>query len=266
MKVGISSANFYPHINTEDSIKLMKEMGFNCGEIFLNTLSEYEEDFVKKLTEEKEKYSFSVHSVHVYSSMFEPFLFDAYKRRREDMFKVFTKVCKAIKLLGSDIYTFHGMRAVDMKYINYDLIREIYNNLAYISSEYGIKLAQENVSWCMSSNLDFLKFLNNEIKYPLYYTIDLKQAYKAGISPISYIDIMGDKICNFHINDRNKEQFCLLPGKGEVDYKKILNKLYDNNYDDVAIIEVYSENYKNYDEIKSSKRHLDKIFQENIKV
>jgi len=47
MDIGLSSACFYPNLHTENSIRKMKELGFNDGEIFLNTPSEYEEEFLK---------------------------------------------------------------------------------------------------------------------------------------------------------------------------------------------------------------------------
>jgi sugar phosphate isomerase/epimerase len=188
MKIGLSSASFYPEVNTEDSIKLMTDIGFNSGEIFLNTPSEYEEEFIYKLLEEKNKYKFDITSIHCCSSQYEPFIFDKYKRRREDMLVYYKKLCKAAKLLGASCYTFHGMKFADINTIDRKFITEIYDELSYISLEQGIKLAQENVSWCISSNLEFIKLLNEECKYPVYYTLDIKQAYKAFIEPEKYIE------------------------------------------------------------------------------
>ncbi len=254
MKIGLSSASFYPEINTEDSIKLMKSLGFNSGEIFLNTPSEYEEDFIKKLLEEINKYSFKVHSIHCCSSQYEPFIFDKYKRRREDMLIYYRKLCKAAKLLGAECYTFHGMRFENFNNLDKKFISDVYDELTYISLEQGIKLAQENVSWCMSSDLNFLSLLNENCKYPVYYTLDIKQAYKAFIEPEKYIEVMGKNIINFHINDRDEKHNCLLPGKGTVDYSKIISKLKSMEYDGMAIIEVYGENYTDYDELTEAGR------------
>ena len=76
MDIGLSSACFYPKLHTEHSIQTMKELGFNFGEIFLNTQSEYEEEFIKVLLEKKEQYKFKVNSVHAFSSSFEPYIFE----------------------------------------------------------------------------------------------------------------------------------------------------------------------------------------------
>jgi sugar phosphate isomerase/epimerase len=256
MNIGLSSASFYPEVNTEDSIKLMTEIGFNSGEIFLNTPSEYEEDFINRLIEETQKYNFKVYSIHSCSSQYEPFIFDKYKRRRDDMLKYYRKLCRAAKLLGANCYTFHGMRFDNFNKMDKNFIADVYNELTYISMEEGIKLAQENVSWCMSANLEFIKFLNESVKYPLYYTLDIKQAYKAFIEPEKYIEVMGRNIANFHVNDRDEKHICMLPGEGTVDYKKIVSKLEGMEYDGMAIIEVYRENYTNYVELCEARSFL----------
>lgn len=253
MEIGLSSASFYPEVNTENSISLMKKIGFDLGEIFLNSPSEYEEEFIKVLLEELEASAFKINSIHAFGSQFEPYLFDKYERRRKDMLKYFKNVCRAGKMLGADCYVFHGMRFENFEMLDEKLVIDIYNELCYIALENDIKLAQENVSWCMSSDVRFLEMLKEECKYPLYYTIDVKQAYKAGIEPIKYIDIMGKDIINFHINDRDDKNLCLLPGRGTVDYRIIINKLKEVGYSGSAILEVYRSNYKEYNELLESK-------------
>ena len=256
MEIGLSSASFYPNVKTEDSIGLMKKLGFESGEIFLNSPSEYEESFIKGLLEEQSKHNFRVHSVHAFSSSFEPYLFDSYKRRRDDMFVYFKKVCKAAKMLGADCYTFHGMKYQNLSFTANKFIVEVYNQLSYVALEEGIKLAQENVSWCMSSDINFLNMLKENCKYPVYFTLDIKQAYKAGVEPDKYIDVIGTNMINFHINDKDKDNICLLPGKGEVDYKKLSCKLKEIGYNKIGIIEVYSDNYIDLAEISSAKKFL----------
>lgn len=181
--------------------------------------------------------------------MYEPFLFDNYKRRRQDALKLYKKICKATNLLGANMYTFHGMRYKNFKDIDKSLVLDIYNELLYIAGENNINLAQENVSWCMSSDLEFLKMIKENIKQPIKYTFDIKQAYKANKNPLDYLDIMEQDLINFHINDRNETSPCKLPGEGNVDYRLIFNKLREIDYDKIAIIEVYRDNFKKYEEL-----------------
>jgi len=264
MDIGLSSACFYPNLHTENSIQTMKELGYNHGEIFLNTWSEYEEKFLKVLLEKKALYEFNVNSVHAFSVSFEPYLFDKYDRRRKDMLRYFKKVCMAAKILGASCYTFHGMRYTDFNELDTKFIIDIYNELSYIASDLGIKLAQENVSWCMSSNLDFLTLLSEKCKYPIYYTLDLKQACKANIPIEKYIKVMGSNMVNLHINDRDDNSPCLLPGKGNLNYNDIARNLKDVNYSGKGIIEVYSNNYSSYEQLTQTKDFVLKKFEDIV--
>lgn len=257
MEVGLSSAVFYPYIETENSLKLISDIGFKSAEIFLNSSTEYGEDFVNKLIEEKEKCQLSINSVHSFSSSFEPYLFDLYKRRRKDMLESFEKVCKAGSALGAECYTFHGARLEGGKFIDKKLNFEVYNNLCYIAAENNIKLAQENVSWCMSSVPEYLSELMEECKYPIYFTLDIKQAYKAGNTPKKYLEVMKNKLVNIHINDRDDKNVCLLPGKGDVDFKELFDDICKYDYRGNLIIELYSDNYNSYDELITAKNYLE---------
>lgn len=258
MKVGISSASFYPYCNTEDAIELMKKIGFDLGEIFLNCPSEYEEKFASKLAENMHRFDFEILSVHGFSASFEPYLFDSYKRRIKDMMNMFTAVVKAAKIMGAKFYTFHGMRLQKLDTVDMKHVSDIYEMLSYTASEHGVKLCQENVSWCMSGNISFLKLLQEMCKEPIYFTLDIKQAYKAGIEPCRYIDVMGHNLMNLHLNDRNEKNVCLLPGKGSVDFEKIKQSLDKVNYSGSGIIEVYKENYNNFDELYEAKQYIKK--------
>lgn len=260
MNIGLSSASFYPDVKTEDSIKLMKSLGFNSGEVFLNTLGEYGVEFGKVLLERKLKYEFDISSVHAFSASFEPYIFDAYKRRREDSLHIFREVCRTAKLIGARCYVFHGMRYRNIEDVNMNFVVDIYNELTYTAAEYGIKLCQENVSWCMSRSIEFLNEIKEKCRGPLYFTFDIKQAFKAGKKPEEYIKAMGKDIKNFHINDRDAKNICLLPGRGDVDYKKISCKFKEIGYNGVGIIEVYRENYTKYSELSDSKEYLESQF------
>ncbi len=55
MEIGMSSACLYPKVPIEESISVMKSLGFNVGEIFLNTYSEYDENFIKNFARNKRK-------------------------------------------------------------------------------------------------------------------------------------------------------------------------------------------------------------------
>lgn len=260
MNIGLSSACFYPNTLTEDTLQKINEMGFNVAELFLNSPTEYEEKFIDILGNKANKYNIQINSLHAFCAAFEPFLFEEYERRRDDMFVYFEKMCRSCSQIGAKYYTFHGMRLSKDGAFNKKLIAEVYEKLTYTALNYGIKLCQENVSWCMSSKPDFLEYIKEHSKYPIYFTLDIKQAYKAGLVPLDYLKIMNKNLQNLHINDRDDNSLCLLPGKGNVDFYSLKKELDKIGYDGVGIIEVYKENYKNLGDLKKSKEHLEKIF------
>lgn len=261
MKIGISTAIFYPHKYTEESIDIVKNIGFDTGEIFLNSFSEYSEEYCKTLREKLDKINFKPVSIHAFGSMFEPFLFDKYDRRRKDVMDIFRTVCKATSILGGKYYTFHGERSSFIQGVkeDFDFTSKIYDELIYTAKENGIELAQENVAWCKSNDLNFIKGLREHCKEDIKFTLDIKQAYKVKVDPIEYIDVMRENIVNFHINDRDDKNICLLPGKGSVKYNIILKELKKYNYNGDCIIEVYNENFNKLDELTKSKQFIEDI-------
>ncbi|MHC1720587.1 MAG: sugar phosphate isomerase/epimerase family protein [Clostridiaceae bacterium] len=261
MNIGLSSACFYPEILTENCIKLIKDIGFSSGEVFLNSISEYEEDFIYGLNQERLKHNFNINSVHSFSSAFEPFLFELYSRRRQDMFKSFKKVCSAAKLLGARYYTFHGMRKTDFDSMDKKRIVNVYDELIYNALEEGVVLAQENVSWCMSSDIRFLELLKEKCKYPIKFTLDIKQSFRAGQDIRKYIDIMGRDMVNLHINDKDEKNLCLLPGRGAVNYEELFSSLKEIGYGGDMVIEVYRDNFNNYSELSEARDFLSKKYE-----
>jgi sugar phosphate isomerase/epimerase len=89
MRVGISTACFYPRINTEDTIEIISKLGFNICEVFLETEMETSLEFCRELKRKADFYGIEIYSGHPFSVSFEPFLFDRYKRRKLEMEKRF---------------------------------------------------------------------------------------------------------------------------------------------------------------------------------
>jgi sugar phosphate isomerase/epimerase len=128
-----------------------------------------------------------------------------------------------------------------------------------IATEYGVKLAWENVAWCMSSSPEFLRCVADEMKEDIYFTLDIKQAIRAGHNPVEYLDVYKDAIINVHINDASAKSSCLLPGKGEVDLKTIVHRVQNIDRNIPFIIEVYRDNFENFNELREAKEYIESI-------
>lgn len=260
MEIGVSTACFYPTL-TETTPEILQKMGVKKAEVFLNSESEYEADFCVPLKKKLDENGIEVVSVHSFVAQHEPFLFSDYPRRVADAEKVYRKVLSACNMLGAKYHTFHGARKEMLgKYFDADGYVKTINRLADIAGEYGIKLALENVSWCVSYDVALWRLILPKLtsKY-LGFTLDLKQARRAGYSYKDYAELFADRLLNVHISDANDESDCLLPGDGNVDFAEVFSYLKNLGYQGNLIVEVYNEAVKSESHMAESVAKLQQI-------
>ena len=83
MEVGASSSCFYP-LETEKAFLNIASAGIKTAEIFLNSPSELEKNFIGQLKSIRDCYGVEVTSLHPFRSFSEGYdLFSKYKRRFE---------------------------------------------------------------------------------------------------------------------------------------------------------------------------------------
>ena len=260
MEIGISTACFYPAL-LEDAVKEALALGFKKLEVFFNTASEYEPAFVDELGRCVRDAGASVVSVHSYSAAFEGFLFfSGYERRVRDAIELYRPYFAAGAALGARYFTFHGERRFGLHpessggQDNPDLPSEHtfegLSRLCQAAQEEGITLSQENVVWCRSSSPAYIKTLREAVP-ALCYTLDFKQARRAGRELTEYMDAMGDGLVNIHLNDCNETESCLLPTYGNLNYEQLFSDLRRRGYSGDCLIEVYSHNYCSVNELKN---------------
>lgn len=258
MKVGISTACFYPNINTEDTLEIIKSLGFDLCEVFLESEYEATDDFCNRLREKAEKLGLNIYSIHPFSANFEPFLFDRYPRRRAEMENSFKMICNAGSILGAECYVFHGLRNTNEK-LNMIEISKNMDNLVDIAEKYNIRIAWENVAWCRTCEPDYTKKVLDNMEKKIYFNLDIKQAIRSRHSPFDYLDFYQDRIINVHINDGDNNSTCLLPGKGNIDLKQIVTRVKALNGKSPFIIEVYSENYSKLEDLKMAREYVESL-------
>ncbi len=245
MKIGISTACFYPR-PLEEAIAQIAALGLRTIEIFFNTDSEFREPYVSELARLLGKYGLELVSVHPFTSLMEGILlFSEYARRTEDGFDQYRRYFATAAALGAKYLTLHGERKMPGMQDNPAAVErklERYHRLCRTAAEEGMIVAQENVAWCRSSDPAYLKLLFQNIP-ELRYTLDIKQAHRAGHSWREYFEVVAPRLVNVHINDFDEVHSCLLPGEGIFDYGELLGSLRDVGYNNQTLIEVYSSNY-----------------------
>ena len=245
MEIGISTACFYPE-PLEDAVERIARLGLRTIEVFFNTESEFREPYYSELKRLVDAHGLSVVSVHPFTSLMEGILlFSDYRRRAEDGFAQYRHYFRAAHGLGAKYLTLHGERYMPgVADTPQSLARKIdrYHRLCEIAAEEGIVVAQENVAWCRSRDPAYLAMLYDQVP-ALRYTLDIKQANRAGHSWKEYFDVIAPRLVNVHINDFDQDHGCLLPGEGLMDFDELFLQLKRAGYDRQALIEVYSANY-----------------------
>ena len=246
----------FSRCETEDSITLIKELGAQCCEVFLQTFYEYRPEFAKKFAPLAE--GMKVNSVHVLPSNYESQLFFKTRRSRGDGFYWLDQVMRSAQLFGAENYTFHGISRRGTERDDFDFYAERLREIIAFCSRYGVKFCLENVHWSLYNRPGVFKEL--KMRCPeLSGVFDIKQARKSGYPYAMYIEEMAGSISHVHLSDVDENGRICLPGNGIYDFEEIIKRLRGAGFDGSAIIEVYHDNYGDTNELKNSLQFLNEI-------
>ena len=256
MKIGVSTASFFPREECENAIEIIKDIGSDCAEVFLGSFYEYRPEFAK--ANEKRFGGIEISSVHAFSSNFEPQLFSSSRRVRGDGYYWLDQFLRSALALGAKKYSFHGYisRASDSRNIGY--VSEYMRDICEFAARYGVDVCLENVSWCTYNRPGI--FSEFKARCPnLSAVLDIKQARRSGYPVNMYIEDMSGSISHVHLSDVDKNGKMCLPGKGIYNFEEIFKRLKGAGFDGPAVIEVYGGDYTDYSEIKQSLEYLKEI-------
>lgn len=250
--LGISTSSFYGRLSTEDAIYQIADCGVECAEVFLNSFSEYEIDYIKMVSGRLKDNGLAFNSVHTLPTQFEPQLFAVTKRQREDAEFFMKKVMEAASESDCSVYVMHGKpffkKNIGSFSVNIDAVSDRLNELCEIANSFNMKIALENVHWAMCNNLEFVNAIKNNVP-DLGFTLDIKQAHLSGLHWIDYLNGFNDRLLNVHICDYI-DKSTKLPGRGQVDFSCLSNELDRIEYKGNVILEVYEKDYTDFDDLQ----------------
>ena len=258
MEVGASSSCFYP-LETEKAFLNIASAGIKTAEIFLNSPSELQKDFIRQLKSIKDYYGVNLTSLHPYRSFSEGYdLFSKYKRRYEDATDKFRRYFEASNELGAEFIILHGSRG--RTEISLDEYAERYYKLYEIAVREGSVLTHENVVDYSGATPEFMAFMKKSMGDSFKMVLDVKQARRAKVDPKQFIDVMGENIVHVHLSDCDNERDCIPPSeKGLFDFKEFFTLLQKVDYKGRYIVELYSDSFSSVSEIVSSTEYLQNI-------
>lgn len=267
MDVGLSTASYFNKLPIEDAVVDIGAHGVRVCELFLNSFSEYEPEFVAMLAERVLSANLSVYSVHPMGIQFEPLLFSQHVRQREDSFKIYEHVLSCCRTLGATHYVMHGAAYLSgvPGTVPYARLASLFAELIAMAKAYGVTLTLENVSWCLFNRPEVaLRLLDAIGDDTLKFTLDVKQALRVGLTALDFIEAIGDNIENVHLCDADMEKdgaFSMrMPGQGGIDFAAIRDALLLHNYMGPVFIEVYGNMYDDIAALYESVSAMQRVF------
>lgn len=257
MKAGVSTACLYPDF-LENALSELMENGVRTTEIFVNTHSEVVPEFTGMLADIISANGAECAAYHPYTCPMEPMMmFSGYSRRMKDMLEYHKYYFDAMNRLGAKIFVFHGnMNAVA---VPDDFYFEVFDELSRAAERFGIVAAQENVARCQSHSLEFMKNMTVKLGSRAKFVLDVKQALRSGEDPAEIVRTLGSGIVHVHMSDNNKDDDCLVPGKGNFDIYSFLALLHEKGFDGTVMIELYRRGFQTVSELTESCAYIESL-------
>ena len=254
MRAGVSTACLYPQF-LEEALYDLALNGISCAELFVNADSDINRQHVHTMQRIMQRYSVEVPSMHPFACPIEPLmLFSAYERRVDDMIDYYKRFFEVMEKMDARIFVFHGND------LNHEIPPQQYCErfirLVNAGKEFGVTVAQENVSRCQSGKLHFLREMIKLLGDDAHFVLDVKQAVRAGESPVNMLHMLGSHICHVHISDHSDKGPCLPIGAGTFKIRSFLGALYRYQPDCAVILELYRDNYRGISDLISGYRML----------
>ena len=253
--IGVSTAAYYGNVPTEEAAARISSSGADCCEVFLQTDSEYAVSFAK--TVKRALCGVPCSGVHPLGTAFENQLFSRSARQREDAREKYLRVLDAACELGARRYIYHGRNTPQLSPLPFDPRRnaEVVGTMCELAAERGMVLAWENVYWCQLTTPERAGEMRRLLPN-VRFTLDNKQAMRAGADPFGFLPAMGDALCNVHLCDYDADGRLSIPGEGGFPFRSVFAELRKTTGCCSVILEPYSYLVRCDAEISSALRFI----------
>lgn len=237
MRLGLSTAAFYGQWETEEAAEQIASLPIDCAEVFLQSESEYRLAFAREVKAGLQ--GISCASVHP-QGIHENYMAKRPPRQKADAFDTFRRVMDVGQTLGAGIYVYHGRHTPQLNALPWDLKWNIEALIPMCeeAAARGMVIGWENVSWCQLTTPERVREARRALGQ-VRFTLDIKQAKRAGCDPLDYIDAMGDQLCHVHVCDWKENGELCLPGEGVFDFDALFSRLHASGYRGAVILEPY---------------------------
>ncbi|MGC8603944.1 MAG: sugar phosphate isomerase/epimerase family protein [Desulfomonilaceae bacterium] len=123
-----------------------------------------------------------------------------------------------------------------------DFLRESLMELVEYAEERSIRIGIEYEPGLLVERYEELAYVLEDVHSPwLGANLDLGHSHVLGEDPSMVIKGLGHKIFHVHLEDiKARKHYHLVPGKGDMDFPKLLKILRDSGYNGFATVELYT--------------------------
>lgn len=237
MRLGLSTAAYYGRFETEEAAARIACLPLDCAEVFLQSDSEHTRAFARLVRDRLNGTACT--SVHP-TTGFESYMARRPARQVRDAFDHFRRVLDAGAELDAKTYVCHGRSTPMLKAIPWDLEWNVEALIPMCeeAEQRGMVIGWENVYWCQLTEPKRVLEVK-QVLPQVRFTLDIKQALRAGCDPIDFVRAMGGQLCNVHVCDWRRDGTLCLPGEGIFDFDRLLTALNGVGYDGPVIMEPY---------------------------
>ena len=254
MQIGLSTAAFYGRFETEEAAAHMRKLPIDCAEVFLQSSSEYSAEFARVVRENLG--SIACTSIHPLGHH-ERFMARKPARQMRDALDEYRRILDAGAELGAKTYVYHGLHTSLLKPLKWDLQwnYEAISRMCEEADKRAMTVAWENVYWCQLTKPELVLEARKMLPQ-VRFTLDIKQAVRAGCDPIDFLRSMGDRLVNVHVCDWNANGELCLPGEGIFNFELFFRELEEIGYRGPVILEPYLRLIRDEPSLVASIEHI----------
>ena len=238
MKLSSNIFRFQKEFGIKKTIDIFSDAGFEGIDFNLDMPEYQENDYPKEYYYELKDYAKSK-GIGFYQTH-APF---GYKVEDEIAKNhCFAEIVNAIRYssyLGADMMVVHPCRGMEnyREAGTYDIMLEknidFYKRLIPYYEQYGVKIAIENIGWCISDTADGLLDIYNNLNHEAFtICFDAGHAGVCGQDVVEMAKKFGSKIGCTHIHDNDGvNDYHTLPYYGVIDWESVMKALAESGYD-----------------------------------
>jgi len=265
MRVGLSTASFYPRLEVMEAIESCGLFGPGPCEVHLNAPSYYTAEFGRRCKARAGDLGLEIQSCHAMSGIFEPELFSRLGSQVAYARDTLCRFLDAAAEMGAERYIFHGQSAYYGRRLpppDYPRIAEVLIPIAALCADRGITLCIETVNYGTYHTCDFPTKLAALMPpgLPWQLCLDIKQTLYTDDGPYAFLDEALPWLAQIHLCDVRGDR-PVLPGRGEFLFELLGQVLQRHHFDGNAYIEVYAECFETRDQLEKSLRQMKDIFE-----